>query len=680
MSRRLMVLAMATISLGASSCNNTQTEVAEPEDFRWVVDSFDDVNVLQYKVPDFDSLSLDQKKLVYYLNQAALSGRDIIYDQNFKYNLPIRRTLEAVYTNYDGDRETPEWFAFENYLKKVWFANGIHHHYSNDKFSPEFSEAYFDSLIAAIPDDRLPHDFGSTEELLSVIKPIMFDPSLYPVKVNQAAGVDLLATSAMNYYEGVSQAEAEDFYAHLNIPDETRPISVGLNSKLVKENGKIAERTWKIGGMYSQALERIAYWLEKAAEVASPQQREILESLVAFYRTGDLSEYDRFSVLWVQDTLSSVDFINGFTEVYGDPLGYKASWEAMVNMKDLAATRRTETISSNAQWFEDNSPIQDKYKKKQVKGVSAKVINAVILGGDSYPSTPIGINLPNADWIRKDYGSKSVSIQNITQAYAESNKNSGFTEEFILRPEDRDRISLYGTLGDNFHTDLHECLGHASGQLAPGTKGDELKQYGSTLEEARADLFALYYIADPKLIELNLVPNDDVYKAQYASYITKGMMTQLSRIEPGKNIEEAHMRNRQLIGNWAYELGKKDNVIERTVVDGKTYIVINDYEKLRQIFGTMLREIQRIKSEGDFFAGSNLVEKYGVVVDPELHNEVLERYGKLDIKPYSGFVNPVYTPVMEGGEIVNITLDYPESYVKQMLDYSANYSFLPSVN
>ena len=677
-----MVLAMATIALGSSSCKS-QIESQDPnnkEEFKWIVDTFDDIKVLQYKVPDFDSLPLDKKKLIYYLNQAALSGRDIIYDQNFKYNLPIRRTLEAIYINFDGNRESPEWLAFEKYLKKVWFANGIHHHYSNDKFTPEFSETYFDSLIAATPDDKLPHDFGSTEDLLAVIKPIIFDPSLYPVKLNQAAGVDMLKTSAMNYYEGVSQAEAEEFYAQMSNPNDPEPISVGLNSKLVKENGKLQERVWKIGGMYSPAIEKITYWLEKAAGVAEPQQKEIIEALISFYNSGDLKEYDRFNILWVKDTLSNVDFINCFTEVYGDPLGYKASWEAMVNMKDNAATRRTETISENAQWFEDHSPIQDKYKKKQVKGVSAKVINAAILAGDCYPSTPIGINLPNADWIRKEHGSKSVTVQNITQAYAESNKSSGFSEEFILRPEDRDRISLYGTLGDNFHTDLHECLGHGSGQLAPGTKGDELKQYGSTLEEARADLFSLYYLADPKLIELNLLPNSDVYKAQYASYISNGMMTQLARIEPGKNIEEAHMRNRQLIAQWAYELGLKDNVIEKTVVDGKTYIVINDFEKLRQIFGTMLREIQRIKSEGDFFAGRNLVEKYGVIVDQDLHNEVIERYTKLGIQPYGGFVNPIYTPVMEGGEIVNVTLEYPESYVKQMLDYSANYSFLPSVN
>lgn len=671
---------MAFISFGASSCRPQPEAKAEEEAFRWTVDTFDDVKVLQYKVPGFESLPLEEKKLVYYLNQAALSGRDIIYDQNFRYNLPIRRTLEAIYLNYGGDRQNPEWHSFEKYLKKVWFANGIHHHYSSDKFSPEFSEEYFDALVASVPSDKFPHDYGDKEALMEVIKPIIFDPALYPVRVSQQAGVDLLKASAMNYYDGVSQREAESFYARMAKPGDPTPISYGLNSQLTKSEGRLAERTWKVGGMYSPAIEKIVYWLQKAAEVAKPEQRGVIEALVNFYNTGDLKDYDRFSILWVQDTASRVDFVNGFTETYGDPLGYKASWEAMVNFKDLDATRRTETISENAQWFEDHSPVQDKYKKKEVKGVTAKVINAAILGGDCYPATPIGINLPNADWIRKDYGSKSVTIQNITQAYAESSKGNGFLEEFILRPEDRERITLYGTLGDNLHTDLHECLGHGSGQLAPGVKGDELKQYGSVLEESRADLFSLYYMADPKMAELKLVPDDDVAKAEYASYISNGSMTQLARVELGKDIEQTHMRNRQMISRWAYDLGQGDNVIEKVVADGKTYFVINDFGKLRDIFGRMLREIQRIKSEGDFIAGRNLVEKYGVKVDPQLHAEVLERYGKLGIQPYSGFVNPVYRPVMEGGEIVDIIYEYPESYVDQMLDYSAKYSFLPSRN
>lgn len=677
-----MVMAAATLGLG--SCGQGQQTGKQDGDFKWVIDTFDDIKVLQYQVPGFEELSLQQKTLIYYLNQAALCGRDIIFDQNFKYNLPIRRTLEAIYVNYSGDKGTAEWAAFEKYLKKVWFANGIHHHYSNDKFTPEFGEAYFDALIAAIPADKLPLDFGTPAELLAVVKPAIFDPSLYATRLNQAAGADLLKTSAMNYYEGVSQAEAEKFYADMASSREgdPRPISYGLNSKLMKDPGMAApyENVWKVGGMYSQALEKIVYWLEKALSVAQAPQKDILGALIEYYRTGDLRKFDDFNILWVQDTGSMVDFVNGFTENYGDPIGYKASWESIVNFKNIEATRRTEIISENAQWFEDNAPIQDEYKKKKVKGVSAKVITATILAGDCYPATPIGINLPNADWIRKDYGSKSVTIENITHAYAESGKGNGFLEEFMLRPEDRQRMELYGTLGDNLHTDLHECLGHGSGQLAPGTKGDELKQYGSVLEEIRADLFALYYLADQKLVDLGITPNLDVYKAEFASYIMNGMMTQLARVELGKDIEQTHMRNRQSIGYWAYELGRPENVIEMARVDGKTYIVINDFEKLRDIFGQMLREVQRIKSEGDFKAGEAIVETYGVKVDRTLHAEVLERYGKLNIQPYSGFVNPVYELVEKNGEIVDVKYAYPESYVGQMLDYSASYSFLPSKN
>lgn len=680
MKKGAIVLAMASVLYGAASCGPQPAAKAEGEQFEWVVDTFDDIRVLRYQVPGFEKLPLEQKELIYYLSQAALCGRDILFDQNFKYNLAIRRTLEAIYTNYDGDRTTPEWKSFEKYLKKVWFANGIHHHYSNDKFLPEFSESYFDTLLASVPADRLPEGYGSAEELAATIKPAMFDPTLYAMNVNQSAGVDMIRTSAMNYYDGVSQKEAEQFYADMASANDPEPVSYGLNSQLVKKDGKIYERVWKVGGMYSPAIEKIVYWLDKAAGVASPAQRETLEALISFYQTGDLREYDRFNILWVKDTTSIVDFVNGFTETYGDPLGYKGSWEAHVNYKDIEATRRTEVISANAQWFEDNSPVQDKYKKREVKGVSAKVIDAAMLGGDCYPSTPIGINLPNADWIRKEYGSKSVTIQNITYAYAESNRGTGSLEEFTLRPEDRERIKLYGSLADNMHTDLHECLGHGSGQLAPGVKGDELRQYGSTLEEARADLFALYYIADPKMIELGLLPNADASKATYASYISNGLLTQLSRIELGKDVEEAHMRNRKLIGEWAYELGRADNVIEKVVDNGKTYFVVNDFDKLRDIFGHMLREIQRIKSEGDFVAGRDLVERYGVKVDPALHAEVIERYSKLGIQPYSGFINPVYVPVMEGGEIVDITCEYPETYAEQMLRYSSEYSFLPSKN
>lgn len=680
MGKASIILAMAMLTFSAISCNKRPAVAAQEDEFQWIVDTFDDVKVLQFKVTGFDELTLNQKKLIYYLNQSALCGRDIIFDQNFKYNLPIRRTLESIYTSYNGDKETPEWAAFEKYLKKVWFANGIHHHYSGDKFTPEFSAEYFDTLIAATPADKLPQGLGSTEDLLAIIKPVIFDPSVYPTRINQAAGADLLKTSAMNYYDGVTQKEAESFYAAMAKPGDATPISYGLNSQLAKVNGKVQERVWKIGGMYSPAIEKVVYWLEKAAEVAEPGQKKVIETLISYYKTGDLAEFDRFNILWVQDTASMVDFVNGFTETYGDPLGYKASWESLVNFKDVEATKRTETISKNAQWFENNSPVQDKYKKSEVKGVSAKVINAAILGGDCYPATPLGINLPNADWIRKDHGSKSVTIQNISQAYAESGKGSGFLEEFILRPDDRERITLYGSLGDNLHTDLHECLGHGSGQLAPGIKGDELKQYGSVLEEARADLFALYYVADPKMIELGIVPNADAPKAEYSSYISNGMFTQLARVELGKNVEQTHMRNRKLVGEWAYELGRNDNVIEKIHEGGKTYVVINDFDKLREIFGKQLREIQRIKSEGDFVAGRNLVEKYGITVDPVLHAEILERYAKLGIQPYSGFVNPVYKPVMEGGQIIDVIYEYPKSYTEQMLDYSARFSFLPSVN
>ena len=675
---------MAASTIGLSSCRQGQQTGTQEDDFKWVVDKFDDIKVLQYKVPGFEELTLQQKTLIYYLNQAALCGRDILFDQNFKYNLPIRRTLEAIYVNYGGDRSTAEWAAFEKYLKKVWFANGIHHHYSNDKFTPEFSREYFDTLIAAVPAGSLPLDFGTAEELLAVVRPAIFDPALYPTRLNQAAGADLLKTSAMNYYEGVTQTEAEKFYNDMaaSHAGDPKPVSYGLNSKLMKDPGARApyEKVWKVGGMYSAAIEKIVYWPEKAQSVALDPQKDIIGKLIEYYRTGDLRKFDEFNILWVQDTGSMVDFVNGFTENYGDPIGYKASWESLINFKDVAATRRTELISDNAQWFEDHAPIQDEYKKKEVKGVSAKVINAAILGGDCYPATAIGINLPNADWIRKDYGSKSVTIQNITQAYAESSKGNGFLEEFMLRPEDRERIDLHGTLGDNLHTDLHECLGHGSGQLALGTKGDELKQYGSVLEEMRADLFALYYLADPKMVELGITPDMDVYKAEYASYIMNGMMTQLARVELGKDIEQTHMRDRQAIGYWAYELGRPENVIEMAVVEGETYIVVNDFEKLRDIFGRMLREIQRIKSEGDFKAGEKIVETYGVKVDRTLHSEVLERYAKLNIQPYSGFVNPVYEIVEKDGRIVDVTYRYPESYTGQMLEYSAEYSFLPSKN
>lgn len=679
--KKTALIMIITAAAGLVGCKSEpQTE----KQFDWVVDRFDDIKVLRYQVPDFDTLSLDEKKLIYYLNQAALCGRDILFDQNGRYNLRIRRTLEAIEQGYTGDRNSDEFKKFEKYLKKVWFANGIHHHYSLDKFLPEFSESYFDELIAATPAEYFPQDFKpSVEAVIAEIKPVMFDPTLFPKRTNQAAGADMIATSANNYYEGVTQQEVEDYYKKIIDPNDSTPISYGLNSKLMKENGQIVEKTWKVDGMYSAAIEKIVYWLEQASSVAKDAQKQTIDELIGYYRSGNLSQFDTYSISWVQDTLSKVDFVNGFIETYGDPLGYRASWEGLVNFRDEEATRRTETISAEAQWFEDHSPIDPKYRKEKVKGVSAKVITATILGGDCYPATPIGINLPNADWIRKDYGSKSVTIENITHAYNEAAKGNGFLEEFIYDPADIELQKRYGELSDNLHTDLHECLGHGSGQLAPGVKTDALKNYGSTLEEARADLFALYYLGDPKLVELGLVPSFDAAKAQYLHYILNGMMTQLARIQPGKDVEEAHMRNRMLIAMWCYEKGQQgegEPVIKKVTHDGKTYIEITDYERLRELFGEMLYEIQRIKSEGDYEAGKALVETYGVKVDQNLHNEVLKRYSNLNIEPYSGFVNPVYKPVMEKGEITDVKVEYTEGYKDQMLRYSKDYSFLPSVN
>ena len=655
------------------SCHEKKTE-----DAPWILDRFDDIKILRYEVSGFAELPLREKELIYYLAEAAKCGRDIMFDQNFKYNLPVRRTLEVIYENYDGDRTTPEWKALEKYLKKVWFANGIHHHYSNDKFVPEFPKEYFLAVAESIPVEKFGDELNA---LRAVVCEAIFNPELYKTQLNQAEGQDLVATSANNYYEGVTQAEAEDFYRAMADPADPEPVSYGLNSKLVKdEDGTIRERVWKVGGMYSPAIEKIVYWLEKAQGVAQEPQKATIAALIDYYKTGNLHDFDRYNILWVRDTVSNVDFVNGFIEDYGDPLGRKASWESLVNFMDKEACRRTEVISENAQWFEDHSPVDSAYRKKVVKGVSAKVITAAMLGGDCYPATPIGINLPNADWIRKEHGSKSVTIDNITYAYAQAAHGDGFLEEFMLRPEDRERIDKYGKLADDLHTDLHECLGHGSGQLAPGVKGGELKNYTSTLEEARADLFGLYYLGDPKMVELGLIPSLDVAYAEYARYIMNGMMTQLARIEPGKNVEEAHMRNRKLIAEWCYEQGKADNVIEWIEQDGKTYVVVNDYTKLRELLGRMLREVQRIKSEGDFEAGKTLVEKYAVTVDPKLHAEVLTRYKALDIEPYSGFVNPRYELVEKNGKVVDVKVSYPNDYVKQMLEYSRDYSFLPNLN
>ena len=671
-------LLMTTIL--TTGCGDRNTADTTADGFQWQIDRFDDINVLRYQVPDFDSLTPRQKQFIYYLSQAAVSGRDILFDQNCKYNLPVRRTLEAIYTTYDGNKNSADWQAFEKYLKKVWFANGVHHHYSGDKFKPEFSAEYFESLLASTPAEKLGDIRGT---LLDTVKQVIFDPALYPKRVNQTAGVDMIAASACNYYDGVTQKEAEAFYTALTDTTDRQPISYGLNSQLVKDkDGQIAERVWSAEGMYGPAIREIVKWLELAAAVAdTPQQEAYTRTLIEYYKTGDLKLFDRYNVAWVEDTESTVDYVNGFIENYGDPLGYKASWESTVNFKDFEATKTTQIISDNAQWFEDHSPIDPQYRKPHVKGVSAKVITVAMLGGDCYPSTPIGINLPNADWIRRDHGSKSVTIANITAAYDAAAAGNGFAEEFILRPEDRQLRAQWGTVGNNLHTDLHECLGHASGQLAPGTKGDELKNYGSTLEEARADLFALYYMNDPKLVELGIIPTLDVAKAEYNNYMMNGLMTQLTRIEPGKNIEEAHMRNRALVAGWVYERGKNDKTVEFVTENGKTYVVVNDYDKLRGLFGELLKEIQRIKSEGDFKAGMELVENYGVKVDPTLHKEVLERYAALDIAPYSGFVNPRYVPVLdENGKITDVKIEYPTDYIQQMLTYSSGYSFLPNRN
>lgn len=652
------------------------------EDFEYKVDTFADIKILRYRVPGFENLTLKQKELIYYLSQAAIEGRDILWDQNNKYNLAIRRTLEAVYQNID-DKTSENYKKLEKYLKQIWMANGIHHHYSEDKIMPEFSADFFADAVKSIDAALLPLSEGETpEQLIATLSPIIFDPNVMPKKSNQATGVDLITTSANNYYEGVTQKEVEDFYAKMKNPNDSTPISYGLNSKLTKENGEVVEKVYKIGGMYSAALERIVGWLEKAVNVAeNDTQKDIINTLISYYKSGDLKTFDEFNIKWVQDLTSKIDFVNGFTETYGDPLGIKASWESLINFKDMEATKRTEIISNNAQWFEDNSPIDDKFKKEAVKGVSAKVITAAMLGGDTYPSTPIGINLPNANWIRVKYGSKSVTIQNITEAYAQSSMGSGFNEEFMWSDVERELAKKYGSLTSDLHVDLHECLGHGSGKILPGTDPDALKAYGSPIEETRADLFGLYYLGDPKMVELGLLPDSEAYKAQYYHYLMNGLMTQLTRIQPGKNIEQAHMRNRQLIASWVFEKGKVENVVEMKEKDGKKFIVVNDYEKLRELFGQLLAEIQRIRSTGDFEAARDLVERYAVQVNQDLHKEVLERYAKLKIAPYSGFVNPVYTLVTDKkGNVKDVKISYDEGYVEQHLRYSKDYSVLPTYN
>ena len=649
--------------MALASC---QTKTEKP--FNYTVDKFYDLEILRYQVPGFDELTLQQKTLAYYLSEAALQGRDILYDQNGRYNLRIRRAMEALYLNFAGDKQSEEFLLLEKYLKRVWFSNGIHHHYSEDKFLPEFTEAWYRQACA---------EAGLTvdEELL----PVIFDPAVMPKRTNQAAGQDLVLTSAGNYYEGVTQAEAEAYYA-AHKDNSPEPKWIGLNSKLTKENGEVVEKTYKVGGMYSEALEKVVYYLQKALPFAeNDQQRQVIEKLIEFNQTGDLQAFNEYCIAWVRDLDSRVDFVNGFTETYTDPLGITGTWESLVNFKDMEATKRTAIISENAQWFEDNSPTDPRFKKEEVKGVSAKVITAVILAGDCYPATPIGINLPNANWIRKEYGSKSVTIDNLMHAYNEAAKGNGFNEEFMVSEEIRKAYNQYGAMCGDLHTDLHECVGHGSGKLLPGVSKDALKEHASTIEEARADLFGLYYMADPKLVELGLLPNEHAYESYYYQQMMNGLMTQLVRIEPGKDIEEAHMRNRQLIAMWVYK--HANGAVEMIEREGKHYLQINDYAEVRRLYGELLKEIQRITSEGDYAAAKAMVEDYAVKVEPTLHNEILARYAQLNLAPYKGFVNPVYTPVFDGeGNITDVTLDYTEGYVEQHLRYSRDYSSLPDIN
>jgi dipeptidyl-peptidase-3 len=677
-------LMIIVISLMSFMPEKRKNEPINAKVFKWITEQFADAKILRYKVPGFDKLSLKQKELIYYLSQATLSGRDITYDQNYKYNLLIRKTLEAVYTDYQGDRSSNDFKNFAVYLKRIWFSNGILHHYSSDKFFPEFSKDYFASLLRNMDPKHLPLKPKQTiADFITEITPIIFDPDIAPKRVNQNPEVDMVASSASNFYEGVTQKEAEGFYGNLRKNagknGQDTLIAFGLNSKLVKENGKVVEKPYRVSGLYSMAIGKIIFWLNKAMNVAeNPGQRTVISKLIEYYRSGDLQTWYEYNILWVKDQTSSVDFINGFIEVYGDPLAKKGTWEAMANFKDEEGTKRTETLSRNAQFFEDNSPVDPKYRKKVVKGVTAKVITAVQLGGDSDPTTPVGINLPNAQWIRKEYGSKSVTIDNITYAYDQAAQGNGFLEEFAGSQEEIELAKKYGYLAGNLTTDLHECLGHGSGQMMKGVVSESLKNYHSAIEEARADLFGLYYIMDKKMLELGLVPSPDIAKAEYNSFIRNGLMTQLVRVHPGKDVEEAHMRDRSLIAHWVYEKGKAKNVIEKFQKDGKTFFRVNDYQELRSLFGQLLGEIQRITSEGDYLAAKELIETYAVKVDPGLHKEILDRYAKLNIAPYSGFINPVYTPVMDNDDIKDIKISYTDDFTTQMLRYSKNFSFLPA--
>ena len=664
-----------------SACKGEQE--VQKDTFDYTVEQFADLQLLRYKVHGFEELPLKQKELVYYLSEAALHGRDILFDQNGKYNLIIRKMLETVYTDYQGDRTDTNFVNLEIYLKRVWFSNGIHHHYAADKFVPGFTPEFFKKALESVGEDKLPIGEGETLDMLcEEVFPVIFNPQVMAKRVNQADGEDLVLTSASNYYDGLTQQEAEEFYAKMKTPNDTMPVMYGMNSRLVKENGRVYEKVWKSGGLYGQAIDKIIYWLDKAKGVAeNDKQKAVIEKMIQFYKDGDLKTFDEYAILWVKDLDSRVDFVNGFTESYGDPLGMKSSWESIVNFKDLVSTKRTELISDNAQWFEDHSPVDKRFKKEEVKGVSAKVITAAIIAGDLYPATAIGINLPNSNWIRSVHGSKSVTIGNFTDAYNKAAHGNGFSDEFVYSEIEKEYLEKYGDLTGDLHTDLHECLGHGSGQLLPGVDPDALKAYGSTIEEARADLFGLYYLPDAKMRELGLTPHDDAYKAEYYSFMMNGLMTQLVRIELGNNVEEAHMRNRQLIAKWVFEKGAADQVVELVKKDGKTYVKVNDYEKLRNLFGQLLSEIQRIKSEGDFEAARQLVENYAVKVDPELHKEVLARYEKLNLAPYKGFVNPVYVAETDAeGNITDVKISYGEDYAEQMLRYSKDYANLPYIN
>jgi dipeptidyl-peptidase-3 len=680
-----IIASMVLGSLIMMSCNQGSSKkddaTQQPDTFQYYVEKFADLKILRYQVFGFDELNTNQKVMLYYLSQAALAGRDITFDQNGKYNLAIRKTLENILETYKGNRSTNDFNEFLVYTKRVWFSNGIYHHYSTDKILPGFSQQYFLELVKNSDASKFTLPKGKTlEQFLTGITPVMFDPNVFPKRVWQDPSKDLVLNSACNYYEGVTEKEASKFYNSMKNPNDSTPISYGLNSKLIKQNGKFIEKIYKIDDMYGPAIVEIVKWLDKAKDYAeNQQQKQSIETLIEYYKTGDLKTWDKYNIEWVEDTASQVDFVNGFIEVYGDPLALKAGWESTVNFKNIEATKRTEIMSANAQWFENNSPVDKRYKR-EVKGVIAKVITVAQLGGECFPATPIGINLPNANWIRKDYGSKSVTIENITYAYDQASLKSGFLEEFAANQEEIDLARKYGYIAGNLHTDLHECLGHGSGQLMPGITADNLKNYHSTIEEARADLFALYYMMDNKMIDLGLLPSLDAAKAEYMSYIRNGLITQLVRIETGKNIEEAHMRNRQLIAKWCYEKGKAENVIEFYQNNGKTYLKINDYEKLNKLFGNLLAEIQRITSEGDYEAAKQIVENYGVVVDQKLLAEIKERYAKLNLAPYSGFINPVLVPVEKDGKVIDVKIEYPLDYTKQMLEYGHKFSFLPIEN